>query len=286
MAKQHILAKAERLRAFAEYHSHTWQGRSACESVAFYEGVVEPGYDDKPTALGNWNTITTYSESLRESIVIDKTPARLSEVLERMGIEIQREDEWSSCGECNRLFRTQPDSYSWQRSYVETDDGGICLECIDPVEHLEALEGEDSTCNTIDSINPASHGYILVKDSFQNGLHPGQAADPKLIGKALRAAGIERYLFNLDNVGQFDASFSVYIHKSERRKLKKALKALEENPTDMSPSPAENCERALRSIPAIPNPDGGILYSKVDVGTGTATTRIVSPEEFIKGIKD
>lgn len=39
------------------------------------------------------------------------------------------------------------------------------------------------------------------------------------VAKELQAKGIERFLFQLDSVGQFDGRWSVYVHESEKKKL-------------------------------------------------------------------
>jgi hypothetical protein len=69
--------------------------------------------------------------------------------------------------------------------------------------------------NTIDNIDPEDYGYVKQSDRYENGWHPGQNDDPKAIAKALREKGYRRFLFQVDNVGQFDLRFSVYIHQEE-----------------------------------------------------------------------
>jgi hypothetical protein len=49
--------------------------------------------------------------------------------------------------------------------------------------------------------------------------------------------------------------------------------------------PAEGLKRALQSAPLIhgSQPDGSIAVTKIDVDSGTSTTKLVSPQDFIDG---
>ncbi len=266
---------------------------SRCEEVQLYSGYAEPGYSDPESgviATGNWNAISRWDETTNKSVVTDGTPAKLGHALEKLGVALEWSDEWHSCGQCGKLVRRSPDSYSWKPSYSEQDGEIECHECIakDPTIYLESLEAEDRHCNTIDSIDPADHKYVLVSEDLQNGWYGGQKADPSIIGSALRNAGITRYLFNLDATGQFDIEFSVYVHKSEgKAKIQKA-KDLLSSPTntDAKEDPADVLSRGLKAASDTPRQEGpGVQYTKINAD-GTATTRLVSPQEFIDGIKD
>jgi hypothetical protein len=282
---QNVLERAERVCT-------TSQAVDRIQEIEFTQGYAEPGYDDPESgtvALGNWNEIHgPYNEQSRTSEVLDKTPDRLAAILERMGIGIEWSDEWYTCSDCGKCFRCSADSYCWQMSGVLTEYGDcVCCDCLDPVEHLESLEGQDSKCNTIDSIDPADHNYTRIPLDFENGWYGGQSADPKTIGDTLAGWGIERYLFNLDSTGQFDISFSVWIHNSELSKdptLETITHWLENGKTD-GPDPAEMMKKALQSAPMIPSEPGKISYTKCHPD-GTATTRNVSVQEFIDGIKE
>ena len=198
----------------------TNDGRFRIEDINLYhEGYAEPGYENPEggvIAVGNWNNITRYDKEQGKYVVEDDTPSRVARLLERIGVDLQWSDEWDTCDECGKLVRTQPDSYGWTKSYViQNDCEIICLKCIDPVEHLEALEGEDNRANTIDHIKPEEHGYKKVNGTFESGLHSGQTDDPQEIASVLREKGVKRFLFNVDSVGQFDVHFDLYVHESE-----------------------------------------------------------------------
>ncbi len=221
-----------------------------------------------------------------EHVDVDDTPARLGKALESIGVEIEWSDEWASCDECSKLVRTSADSHGWQPSYKQDEDGIRCVECIeeDPVGYLQSLEGNASTANTFDSIDPADHGYVLAKDEYEHGFHRGQDASPQLVAKALEAQGITRYLFQIDDddVGQFDMSFSVYVHSDEAELLDRAK--LDEAETD-GPSVSGAMERGLREASAkLAQLEGeGVRYARV-TPDGVEEARIVPPEEFARGI--
>jgi hypothetical protein len=264
----------------------TNQGRSQCDAVTLCTSYVEPGYSDPTSgviAFGNWNAISRWVPTQRTTEVIDRAPAELGEALAKLGVELEWSDEWAQCCGCQRAVRTQADSYQWQRSYIETDDGPLCKECVKPADHFADLEGKDNTCDTL-GFDPGQCGYKRVDHDFENGLHHGMADDPKNIAKALRAQGIERFLFILDEASQFYVSFSVWIHdeqwstfdfdKFEKAKL-----------TCDGPSPAEACEAGLKAASAAMDklPDGqGVKHAEIKADGGVEV-RIISPEDFISG---
>ena len=252
--------------------------------IQLHYGYCEPDYENESDyiATGDWNNISKYNEETRNFDVLDNTLPEVAKKLEELGFELEWEDEWTECSECNKLVRTNPSSYGWQQSYVHTDDGPVCFKCIDPVDHLSSLEGEITKCNTIKSIDPSKYGYVLVKDKFEHGFHRGQDADPKLIGAALKKQGINRFLFNLDSVGQFDIRFSVYVHESEIGLLNE--ESFQKENTD-GPSVSAAMERGLKEASVKMNElsGDGIKYASVDMDG--AEVRMVSPEEFVNGIK-
>jgi hypothetical protein len=217
-----VAKRVHRIMDIASRMAEKVEGYSASNRIEeiqlHFDGYAEPGYTDPECgiiATGNWNDVTVYSQVHGRQVVSD-LPSRISRLFEKLGVEIEWSDEWSECSNCNKLVRTSPNSYGWQQSYKLDDDGLTCHECIekDPEEHLQSLEGCDTSCNTISSINPSEHGYVKLEEC-ETGWHPGQNDNPREIGKALRAKGITRYLFNLDDVGQFDAKWSVWVKVEE-----------------------------------------------------------------------
>ncbi len=180
-----------------------------------YPGYAEPGYDGE-VALGDWNPLSHGKVIPKEHL----TMPRVGAILEKLGVELEWEDEWTACGECGKLVRTSPDSYGWTRSYWESEEGAVCQDCVleDPAGYLEYLESNRNTANTLD-LDLESQGYRQVPESYENGLYGGQSDDPSLIAESLEKLGIGRYIFEIDGVGQFDLSFSVWVHKTEYHKL-------------------------------------------------------------------
>ncbi len=234
-------------------------------------------------AVGDWNTITRYDEDVRRYVDVDDTPKRLGEALEAIGFQLDWSDTTSTCDDCGKLVQTEPDSYGWRAKFITGDGFLRCLECVesDPVEYLESIEGNPRTA-CVHGIDPAKHGYVCVKDRMENGFHDGQDDDPKVVAAALRERGVERFLFQIDDVGQFDLRFSVYVHESETDKLDedKAIESLGHSVSGAMKAGLQAASIALAKLP-----DGeGVKYAKINPD-GTADVRLVSPEEFVDGIK-
>jgi hypothetical protein len=184
--------------------------------IRLADGCVEPGYDDKPVAMADWNSKTKYNHETREHKIIDDTMTRLSKLFEKLGYSIEWEDEWEVCENCGKTFRTQPDSYSWKPSYWMADCFCLCHECVkkDPADYIESFVGVETNAITLD-IDLSEHGFHLHKGGLESGWHEGQDDNPKTIAKGLRSSGIEDFVFVLDSNGQFDIGFSVWVRDEE-----------------------------------------------------------------------
>jgi len=182
-----------------------------------YEGYAEPGYhSDEVIATGNWNDVSKYNPLTNKQERISNLPSRILALYEKMGIVCEWSDEWAECS-CGKLVRTYGDSYSWTASYQLTDGELTCIDCLkdNPESYLLSLEGNPNVANTIHCIRPEKYGYVKMNkdNAYETGWHPGQNDDPKKIAKELENKNIDRYLFNIDDVGQFDIRWSVYVHK-------------------------------------------------------------------------
>jgi hypothetical protein len=107
--------------------------------------------------------------------------------------------------------------------------------------------------------------------------------------KSMNEAGVRGVLLNLDDVGQFDMTFSVWVRKKFGKKNIAKAKEVMASPSKINAKedPVDVMKRGLKAAAESPRPDGpGIQYTKINLDDGTATTRIVSPEEFVNGIKD
>lgn len=283
---QQIAARAQRILDAGINAAKRAAARSRIEEMTLHTlGYSEPGYDGQVIVLGNYNTIGRWEEVPMKWVEQDDTPKRVGELLGRAGVEIEWSDEWVACDWCGKLVRTKPSSYSWQQSYWQHPLGIYCHECVrnDPSEYLRYLEGRETSAETL-NIDLEEHGYILAQDNYEHGFHPGQEADPKLIGEALRQQGITRFIFRLDSTGQFDCSFSVYVHRDEIVKLDR--EKFESSQTD-GPSVADGLRRALadasRKMDAMP--DASIKIASCDVSSGTATVKTLTPQEFVEGLR-
>ncbi len=290
------------------------------------EGNVEPGYNDEPMAFGDW--WVRVDGDLRESKVV--------KLLAACGVESAFNDEWTTCTECYKAVRTQPDSYGWKRSYFLFHDCEVvCHECIaeDPEPYLEALSGDPNKAITIDSVDPEEHGYTEVWAEFENGLYGGQMDSPHAIGRAFEERGWDDYVFSITSVGQFDVKFKVYIRTSVDDEPVEGIKFVaevkdpkwswrthllddddeetvlfdspdeaakygrvyvwpnfshgethaEEDPAQAMKRGLEAASRQMAQVRKEADATGGVVYSQIQ-GDGSASTRVVSKDEFIAGI--
>jgi hypothetical protein len=188
--------------------SKDWRLRGRFEDVNIYGEYAEPGYSaDGPILTGNWNSVEGDNGLVK----------RVGNILEKIGCELEWEDEWSTCGDCGGLVRTEPTSYHWTPSYAFVYECELlCLNCLkkDLVPYLEEMEGNSSKAITFD-VDLSQYGYEQYnKERYESGWY-GQNDDPKAIAKMLRAKGITRFIFVIDGKGQFDINFSVWVHESE-----------------------------------------------------------------------
>jgi hypothetical protein len=175
------------------------------EYINWTHEYAEPGYSSpsKGILFGDWNYFSN----------------DVARLLEQYGYAIEWEDEWSTCGDCGRAIRTSADSYGWQPSYVILNDCElVCIDCLNghADEYLQSLENNPrKALNVSHGINPADYGYAQVGKDFENGFHPHQNDDPKKIYDELRKQGHQHILFTVDDVGQFDLTFSAWIKSDE-----------------------------------------------------------------------
>ena len=127
--------RAARLIEAAARLAKTREGRNRVEEINLNGvGYAEPGYGsaegEDVIAFGDWNTCSRYDREAGRSVDTDGVMPRLSEALERIGVEIEWSDEWCDCSDCGKAVRTSGDSYSWTPSFKADDGGLLCVECI------------------------------------------------------------------------------------------------------------------------------------------------------------
>lgn len=171
---------------------------------------AEPGYttpESKTILFGDWNPSCGYSSTKAEQ-ARDIRP-RFAALAERLGAELEWSDEWYTC-ECSKAVRSQPDSYSWLRSYVYTEGEIMCRECAldDAASYVDDFLLNDSSVADTFDVDLLALGFHCV-DAGQSGLHPGQNDTPEqMVAKC--PTGFD-YVFALDSAGQFDVGFSMWI---------------------------------------------------------------------------
>ena len=192
MTPEYILRKSLCRPAYCGDYT-TERRLSEIECMGYASDYGEPGYSkpEKGILFANWNLF----------------PRNVDELLK--GYEIEWSDEWTQCYDCGLALRISPDSYCWQPSKFDTDDGTYCKDCIDMEAYLESLEGNPRRALN-DHINPADYGYVKLEENFENGWHPGQNDNPCDIYERLMEQGRKRLLFNVDEVSQFYIVFSVW----------------------------------------------------------------------------
>jgi hypothetical protein len=180
--------------------------------IQFTDGCCEPGYEDKPVALANWNSRTKYDPATNTFKTLDNTMPRLAKLFEKLGYGCEWEDEWFICGSCGKTVRSQPDSYSWQPYYWLSDCGVTCGDCTrnDPTDYLDFLSGNARHCLTFD-IDISKYRYKLLQSGYEIGLWLGLDDDSEEIAKQLREKGVEDFIFVMDSTGQFGCTFSVWV---------------------------------------------------------------------------
>ena len=197
--------------------------------VDIYDGVAEPGYDDKIMIAANWNP-----DNMK----------RIGKFIERYfegEVLTEWSDEWIRCEDCSKAVRTQPNCYGWLPYYVMGDGWIMCGDCA-----KESVE--DCLAEFIDNDNKAimdwmmesaeKAGFVCALDDpwfgemkckrFQTGWHEHQNDTPQ---KALEELyllcdeDVEKgkeffedkyeYLFAITGKGQFDMDWTVLIRERE-----------------------------------------------------------------------
>jgi hypothetical protein len=146
---------------------------------------------------------------------VEQHHPRLWAQLESQGVETAFDDGWMVDYETGKAYRTEPDSYSWQRSVVMDDVG----EWMTPDTDIEVWVGwatrePDRRClfeSKRSELEDA--GFENVNGVFANGWYPGQSDEPPEILARYKAMDPDKnaeYVFCIDGVGQFDIHFVLY----------------------------------------------------------------------------
>lgn len=301
-AKGHAIVQAaiEKMQAgkpkdfpFDDYR----QTLARLEEISFLPHYSEPGYQPPKSGivLGNANLTlpwvrneTEADKTLRNQARTRSMVARVFMALERLGYEFEWSDEWRECACCHGAVRCNADSWGWRRYYYEDEAHGdvICGDCIcENVEdqrdaYLEWIEGNHRRALTFD-LNLEELGYLHLNKRFEHGFHPGQDADPEKVADEIVRCGGKRFIFEMDSAGQFDITFSVWLHKDEAHIIDKLDLG---DRTVNGPSVSQAMQRGLQqaSVKMASLPDNqGVKYAQIH-GDGTAGVTLIPEPEFVE----
>ena len=180
------------------------QDKQDMESCACYG---ERGYTDPENGIlfCNWNNVSK----------------RVMNYLESAGFELEWSDEWYIDYDNSKAWRTSPDSYSWVRAIVYTEDGEVLTPDDGAGEVIEALAMTDqghtphAVPDWVSEDDLESAGYTAINGMYESGFHPGQDDNPADIAKSAFDRGAESVIFRIDNVGQFDVHFQGFARYPE-----------------------------------------------------------------------
>lgn len=182
-------------------------GASAAQTeldyVEYAARYGEPGYDqpEHGVVFANWNHF----------------PRKTCELLERAGYAVEWSDEWIISHETGKAYRTSPNSYSWTRYCVITDDGDVIggdeIESGDQADWYinEYLLNDPERANVF-KLDLTAFGFRQYNGEYESGWHPGQTDDPREATRAIRAAHPHvDIVFSIASVGQFDTHWTAWI---------------------------------------------------------------------------
>jgi hypothetical protein len=207
----------------------------ACRMEGFDDGsftspaYAEPGYSDPDSGVivfANWNKRAMASAPVKASY----TMPRLLAILEHFGAETERSDEWAVCDCCRKAVRTRPGHYAWKPCYWRDEDCGVqCSECVeeDASAYVDWLTGNEDAALTFD-VDLKERGYVRLKRVWAAGSHPGQTDDPREIASALRDAGCDNFIFEIESVEPCSTYFRVWLIRDDYAIYRKHKKAQSE----------------------------------------------------------
>jgi hypothetical protein len=147
--------------------------------------------------------------------IMNKHP-RIEQAAIDQGFELVNYDEYTVDHECDKVWRTSPDSYGWTPSVVYTEHGDLITPDSDIDEWIEWAVNEESRCLTSTFCKLADLeelGFVQEPDddtTYESGLHPGQTDDPAKMYKELRVKFPESdIIFWLKESSQFYVVFQV-----------------------------------------------------------------------------
>jgi hypothetical protein len=124
------------------------------------------------------------------------------------------DDEYTLCDDCGIAVRLDDGS-----SYYRFEDGEIfCQECClhttesvieDAFFYAEALPVYPRCLHTWMLSALLADGYVMYKDDYETGLHPGQTDHPVDVAKEI--GGDKKVIFVVNNSNPFSVYWSAYV---------------------------------------------------------------------------
>lgn len=192
------------------------------DTLEFAGSYGEPGYSsalspERLIVLGNH-----WCKCDRQDMhTIDKHYPHAFQALEDSGVEFEWYDEWTIDYENDKAYRSSPDSYSWQPSFVYSDDGGI----ITPDDDIDVWI--DWALNNVSNVIPSViYSGSDLEDAgfekfnaypFQNGFHEGMDETPeKAVEKLYAEQGNDvEFVFSFQENSQFYIGFDLYYRSTQ-----------------------------------------------------------------------
>ncbi len=208
----------------AALHCATDLSRCEVESITMAqisESGMLPDDSDPWSAFADWNDKRSRDPSgfhgygSHAGQKIDTTMCRLLAILENMDIECEWSDEWTSCDDCGRMVRTEPDGYGWRMFGYIDDCTLICGHCIYAEDYIESRINNPKSAVNDYLVDLVALGFTRLDPEYENGMHPGQNDDPVKILETLQNddPGGE-FLFTY-SPSQFDVAFTAWRRDKE-----------------------------------------------------------------------
>ena len=197
--------------------------------VDFAGEYGEPGYGSSNTQLvvlaTYWCRCDKYADERHPDSPLHDVAVHYPHAfrkLEELGVELEWYDEWIVDHLHDKAYRTSADSYSWQPSYVVTEDGEMLTVDDDLEEWIAYAKNNPRLCipsNVATGADLIRAGFTEYNGTYENGWHPGQTDDPAVIEAEIRrfeSADDDEYGDNLDVVfclsetSQFYVKFEAY----------------------------------------------------------------------------
>ena len=198
-------------------------------------------------------------------------------------VEYGFDDEFTTCSSCGSAVRTSPDSYHWVAPLFLESEGYICDSCANSGDYDDqVLEQYANKARCLPKIySPDRLGLEQVNsEQFENGLHEGMNDDPKKVIDLLQANNIDCWFKVYPS--QFYCSFDVYVRSEDLPKARTLLIGADVEGINN----VKQLSECLKQAVSIPQQEGCITYSKLNIEAGKVETRYITPEQFVKGIKD